>query len=51
MVGALGVFADEAQGFFCVHGCIGKVVEEEFAGSMVGAAEGREDAAFFEEFE
>ncbi len=51
VVGALAVFADEAEGFFCVHGGLGEVFEEEFAAGVMGAAEGGEDAAFIEQFE
>lgn len=51
VVGALAVFADEAEGFFGVDGGVGEVFEEEFAGGVVGAAEGGEESAFIEEFE
>ena len=51
VIGALAVFADEAEGFFGVHGSLGEVFEEEFAAGVVGAAECREDAAFIEQFE
>ena len=51
MVGALGVLGDEAEGLLGIHGGVGEVFEEKLAGSVVGAAEGGEQAALFEELE
>ena len=51
MVWALGVLGDEAEGFFRIDGGVCEVLQEELAGGVVGAAEGGEEAAFFEELE
>ena len=51
MVCALGVIHHEAGGLFGIDGGIDEVVHEQLAGGVIGAAEGREQAAFVQKLE
>jgi len=51
MIGALAVVGDQAQRLFRVDRGIDQIADEQLAAGMVRAAEGREDAPFFEELE
>jgi hypothetical protein len=51
MIGALAMFREQAQRLLGVHRGVGEVFQEQLAGRVVRAAEGREDAALVQQLE